>query len=114
MLAVAPDVRVPITAIWSGAVLTIFSPVPSMVRHLDGNSDHVDVWLDDQLLVVSKHCRDTKRISCCARRFLAARADRSDLVVRQRAQRRDMGGGRPPPGGVDPDDPDTQRPFRGG
>src|SRR6266550_3116350 len=46
MLAVAPDVSVPITAIWSGAVFTTWSPVPSMVmighgRELDELTGHV-------------------------------------------------------------------------
>src|SRR5260221_9211450 len=42
MLAVAPDVRVPITAIWSAAVFTICSPVSSIVMSGRRRSDTAD------------------------------------------------------------------------
>jgi len=41
------------------------------------------------------------------------RAECPDLVVRQRAQCRDVGGGGPAPDGADTDDPDTQLRFKG-
>ena len=79
-----------------------------MVRDLDRHRDHVDVWLGHQLLVVREHRADPEHFACGARRFRALRAQRADLVVRQRAQRRDVGGGGPTPGGADTDDPDAQ------
>jgi hypothetical protein len=79
-----------------------------MMRDLDRNSEHVDVWLGHQLLVVREHPADPERFACGTRGFRAVRAQCADFVVRQRTQGRDVGGGGPTPGGADTDDPDAQ------
>ena len=79
-----------------------------MVRDLDRDSDHVDIGLGHQLIVMRKDRGDSERFAGRARGCRAGRAECPDLVVRQCAQGRDMRGGRPTPGGVDPDDPDAE------
>ena len=80
----------------------------SMVRDLDRDGHHVDVWLGHQLLVVREHRADPECFAGCAGGFHVVRAERGDLVVRQRPQCRDVSGGGPAPNRADPDDPDTQ------
>src|SRR5439155_10692883 len=84
----------------------------SMLRGLDRDGDDVDVWLGYELLVVREHGADVECLACCARGLRAVRAECPDLVVRQRAQCRDVGVRRPAPDGADPDDPHTQRQLR--
>ena len=79
-----------------------------MVRHLDRDRDHVDVGLVHHLLVVREHRANPERLAGCAGGFHVVRAERGDLVVRQRPQCRDVSGGGPAPNRADPDDPDTQ------
>src|SRR3989475_6877397 len=83
-----------------------------MVRDLARNSDQIDVWLAHQLLVVREYHGDPEPFARFARGFRAVPAECPDLVVWQRAQRRDVGGRGPAPDGADPDNADTQRRFR--
>src|SRR5207253_5757342 len=75
----------------------------SMLRDLDRDGDHVDVGLRHQLPVVYEHRADPERSAYCARGLRAAGAECPDLVVRKRAQRRNVGGGGPAPDGADSD-----------
>ena len=54
----------------------------SMVRHLDRDSDHVNVGLGHQLFVVRKHRINSERQAGSARGFRAGCAECPDLVVR--------------------------------
>ena len=72
------------------------------------NSLNLDIRSGHQLLVVRENLGDPECFASRARRFRAVRAERHDLVVRQRPHRRDVGGGGPAPNWADPDDPDTQ------
>ena len=76
------------------------------------HGDHVDVRPGHQLLVVRERRADTERFARCARGVGGVRAESSELVVGQRAQRRDVSGRGPAPDGTDPDDRDTQRRSR--
>jgi hypothetical protein len=80
----------------------------SMVRDPDRHSDHLNIWLGHQLLVVREHRADAEHFAYFARGLRGVRAECPDLVVGQRAQRRDVGGGGPAPDRAHPDDPDTQ------
>ena len=68
--------------------------------------------LSNQLLVVGEHRAHPEHFPGRARGFRAVRAQRPDLVVRQRTQCRDVRGGSPAPDRADPDDPDTQHRSR--
>ena len=57
----------------------------SMVRNFDRNGDHVDIWLGHHLLVVREHRAHPEHLTRTARGLGAVRAERADLVVRQRA-----------------------------
>ena len=76
------------------------------------NGEQVARWVLEA--ASRRHDAHFELLACRARRFRAVRAERPDLVARQRAQRRDVGGGGPPADRADPDDPDTQRRFRHG
>ena len=83
-----------------------------MVRDLDRHRDYVDVWLGHEPLMVREHRGDPEQVAYGTGGLGTVRAECADLVVRQRAQCWDVGGGGPAAGGADADDPDANRRLR--
>ena len=83
-----------------------------MVGDLDRDGHDIDVRLSHELLVIREDGGDAECLAGEARGIRAGRAEGPDLVVRQRAQCRDVRGSCPAPRRVDPDDPDAQLRFR--
>ena len=78
-----------------------------MIGYLDADRDEIDIGMARELVRIGKRQRDPVMPRRRLGRFLARRAHRGDLELRQRAQRRDMGNRGKTPVGAGPDDPDA-------